>query len=101
MARNDTDCAEAILDAFKFKMLEKLNTEEPLKGDAVKIVNLSDMPPLKGDKEKIVGLSDMPPPEEHEDEEKKGKRLKIITPNKLLTRLNNLSTVLPIILAQL
>ena len=52
-------------------------------------------------KKKIVGLSDMPPPEGHQDEGKKGKRLKIITPNKLLTRLNNLSTILPIILAQL
>ena len=39
LARNDTGCAEAILDTFKFKMLKKLNTEEPLKGDEVKIVD--------------------------------------------------------------
>ena len=39
-------------------------------------------------KEKNVNLSDMPPPLESEEEEmKERKRLKILTPNKLLSRL--------------
>ena len=45
-------------------------------------------------KEKIVNLSDMPSPLESDEEEiKEGKRLKILTPNKLLFRL-------PILLVQ-
>ena len=56
-------------------------------GDKEKIVDLSDMPPLEGDEEKIVDLSDMAPLESDEEEVDGRKGLKILTPNKLLTRL--------------
>ena len=46
------------------------------------------------DKEESISLSDMPPLEVDEEEVKEGKGLKILTPNKLLTRL-------PILLAQI
>ena len=46
------------------------------------------------DKEESVDLSDMPPLEGDEEEVREGKRIKILTPNKLLTRL-------PILLAQI
>ena len=47
----------------------------------------------KIDKKESVDLSDMSPLEGDEEEEKEGKGLKILIPNKLLTRL-------PILLAQ-
>ena len=42
------------------------------------------------DKEESVDLSDMPPLEGDEEQVKEGKRLKILTPNKLLTRFGTL-----------
>ena len=50
------------------------------------------MPPLEDDEEKLVDLSNMPPL--GDKEVKEGKVLKILTPNKPLTRL-------PILLAQI
>ena len=44
----------------------------------------------KTDKEEFVDLSDMPPLEGHEEELKEGKELKILTPNKLLNKLQML-----------
>ena len=49
---------------------------------------LDDATSRKSDKEESVDLSDMPPLEGEEEELKEGKRLEILTPNKLLTRLN-------------
>ena len=43
----------------------------------------------KSDKEKSVDLSDIPP-QEGDGEVKKRKELKVLTPNKLLTRLSNI-----------
>ena len=48
----------------------------------------------KSDKKESVDLSDMPPLQGDEEEVKEGKGLKILTPNKLLTRL-------PILLVQI
>ena len=48
----NTCLAEAILASFKLKRLEKIKTEEPLGGNEVKIVDLSDMTPLEGDEVK-------------------------------------------------
>lgn len=52
MNRGDTGHAEANLDSFEFKKLKKIKADEPLEGDEVKIVGLSDMPLLEGDEEK-------------------------------------------------
>ena len=47
---------------------------------------LSENKEESADKEKSVDLSDMPPPE-GDEEVRKGKGIKILTPNKVLTRL--------------
>ena len=49
----DTRRAEAILDSFKLKRLEKINTEEPLESDEEQIGDLPPIPPLEGDEEKV------------------------------------------------
>ena len=67
------------------KGLEKIKTEEPLEGDKVKII--VDISPLEDDEEKTVDLLDKPPLEPDEEKVKKGKGLKTLNPNKLLTRL--------------
>ena len=46
MNSGETNHAVAILDSFRFKKLKSVKTEEPLEGDGVKIVDLSDMPLL-------------------------------------------------------
>ena len=46
MKSGETNHAVAILDSFRFKKLKSMKTEEPLEGDGVKIVDLSDMPLL-------------------------------------------------------
>ena len=46
------------------------------------------------DKEEFVDLSEMPPPEGDKEEVREGKGIKVLTPNKLYTRL-------PILLAQI
>ena len=76
------------------KRLEKIKTEEPLEGDEVKTVDLSEMSPLEGDevksepKEVIAKRVKLNPPRKTET------GLKILTPNKLLTRF-------PVLLAQI
>ena len=56
--------------------------------------SIDDANPRKSDKEEYVDWPDMPPLEGDEEEVKEGKELKMLTPNKLLTRL-------PISLAQI
>ena len=46
MNSGKTSHAVAILDSFRFKKLKNIKTEEPLEGDEVKAVDLSDMPLL-------------------------------------------------------
>ena len=55
---------------------------------------LTDVASRKSDKEESEDLSDMPPLEGDEEEAKEGKILKILIPNKLLTRF-------PVLLAQI
>ena len=69
--------------------LETHNYDKRFENDA-----LDDVASRISNKEESVDLSDMPPLEGDEEELKEGKRLKILTPNKLLTRL-------PILLAQI
>ena len=66
----DTSQTEAIFDSSEFNWLQKIHTEKPLDSDEVKTVDLSDISPVKGD-EKV----------------KEGKGLKMLTPNKQLTKL--------------
>ena len=66
----DTSQTEAIFDSYEFNWLQKIHTEKPLDSDEVKTVDLSDISPVKGD-EKV----------------KEGKGLKMLTPNKQLTKL--------------
>ena len=49
MSSGDTRNAEANLDSFKLKRLERVKTEEPLKGEEVEIADLPDMRPPEGD----------------------------------------------------
>ena len=83
MNREDTSHAEANLDSFEFKKLKKIKADEPLEGDEVKIVGLSDMLPLEGDEEKLKIYQLL----ESNEKVKQVKRLKIFAPNKLLNRI--------------
>ena len=83
MSRGDTGHAEANLDSFEFKKLKKIKADEPLEGDEVKIVGLSDMLPLEGDEEKLKIYQLL----ESNEKVKQVKRLKIFAPNKLLNRI--------------
>lgn len=83
MNREDTGHAEANLDSFEFKKLKKIKADEPLEGDEVKIVGLSDMLPLEGDEEKLKIYQLL----ESNEKVKQVKRLKIFAPNKLLNRI--------------
>ena len=56
-----------------------------------KIVDTTSMVPLEVDKEEFVDIQPMLLLEGHEEEVKEGKRSKILTPNRLLTRLPILS----------
>ena len=90
MNREDTGHAEANLDSFEFKKLKKIKADEPLEGDEVKIVGLSDMLPLEGDEEKLKIYQLL----ESNEKVKEVKRLKILAPNKLLNRI-------PVLLGQI
>lgn len=90
MNREDTGHAEANLDSFEFKKLKKIKADEPLEGDEVKIVGLSDMLPLEGDEEKLKIYQLL----ESNEKVKQVKRLKILAPNKLLNRI-------PVLLGQI
>ena len=73
-----------------FQMLKKMGN----KCNSINLFQKSIDTTRKSDKEESVDLSEIPPTEGDKEEVKEEKGLKILTPNKLLTRL-------PILLAQI
>ena len=70
--------------------LEGLSPEnnKTLKGDKEEIDDISSMPPLEGEEKKFVDIQLIAELELEKEEVKDRKRLKVITPDELLTRLS-------------